>query len=137
MLRGINRKQLHSSAKLRIGIDTNYTAVPLPSLQIANLPPFFPPPTCFLHRLLRRVQFRTFVPFFPTSLCLPRGKYEWHNASRPRLCHPLSPPSPLGLDSAIELQKRMPAAAAGEQRWVQHARVPRSITIQRVYETPR
>lgn len=106
-----------------------------PIAAIANLPPFFPNLLLTSSSPSRSV--RTFVPFFPTSLCLPRGKYEWHNASRPRLCHPLSPPSPLGLDSAIELQKRMPAAATGEQRWVQHARVPRSITIQRVYETPR
>lgn len=97
--------KLHSSAKSHI--DTNYTARSLPlatNLFFSNL----------LLRLLRRVQLECRPLFRDLSLCLPRGKYEWHNASRPRLCHPLSPPSPLGLDSTIELQKRMPAAAAGD-----------------------
>jgi len=54
---------------------------------------------------------RTFVPFFPDiSVFLSREIRVAQRFSAPTLCHPFSPPS--GLDSAIELQKRMPAAAA-------------------------
>lgn len=64
-------------------------------------------PTFFLRYL--PVHLTSFVPFFPTSLCLPRGKYEWRNTSHPLPRLPrltLSPPRPAGLDLAMKLQKR-------------------------------
>lgn len=79
----------------------------------SSLLPFFQP--AFLCHVLRRVRLERSFPF-SRRLCVSlAGNTSGTTLLGPDFAlSPLSPPPLLGLDSAIELQKRMPAAAAAD-----------------------